>query len=332
MGNEFSIDSIPKYVEENFDLVDPIELISEKSKNTEYVIINETHHSPHHRVFAKSLLKELYNQGYRNLAIETLSINDEYEDKLLNVRKYPLVNSGTYSREPQFGNFIREALKFGYNVFPYDIAYAKGMSMSSKEREIGAAKTIISNKGKGKTLIFCGFDHVLEGHIGGAFEYALAERIKQFSGIDPLTINQTQFDQKSNPSFEHPWFSKWNITDPKVLMHNEKPFKIKNYSTGYCDIAIIHPRTTYIKNRPSFAFSDKTKIFSLNVDTIKVAKPYLILAFKSEENYTSSVPVDIIEVNDNIDTEMNFILEKGVYNFIIPTTPEKAYLISKEVK
>src|SRR5690606_2084210 len=74
------------------------------------VIINEAHQQPLHRVFTYQLLNDMYKQGFRYLGLETL---DE-RDNLLNVLKYPFTDSGFYSKEPQFGELIREALRLGF--------------------------------------------------------------------------------------------------------------------------------------------------------------------------------------------------------------------------
>ena len=320
--------AMAKYNENEFGVADAKNLIVQLAKKTKYLILNEAHHSPNHRVFAKSLLKDLYKQGYRNLAVETLDFNNKYQDTLLNKRKYPLIQSGSYSREPQFGQFLREALRIGYTVIPYDVISS---SISGKEREINAANAILAQEGEGKTFVYCGYDHALEGFMGdGGWEYAVAGHIKRLTGIDPLTINQTSINEKSTPSLEHPLFAKWKITTPQVLLYEGKPYRRKK--SVYYDLTIVHPRTFYKEGRPSWAFSKNAKPYKLKVDTLSVQKPYLILAVKGEEDYKTAVPTDIIEVNDDSAKEITFALEKGKYNFVIPVDKEKAYLIEKEVK
>jgi len=146
-----------------------------------------------------------------------------------------------------------------------------------------------------------------------------------------LTINQTSFNEKSDQSLEHPWYKKWTSSEPKVLLYNNKPYK-KKINKGYYDLYIIHPRTTYIKDRPSFVFSKKAKPVTINLDSIRIEKPYLILAFKNEEDYQKAVPLDIIEVKETTGEQVTFALEKGSYNFIIPTSDDKAYLFNKKVE
>src|SRR5690606_18409918 len=109
---------------------------------------------PIHRVFTESLLEGLYQNGYRYLGLEALA-----EDSLINIRKWPVINDGYYTNEPQFGNMIREALRLGFIVFGYESG-GRG-----KEREMGQAANIVEilkNDPNTKILIHCGFGHIVE--------------------------------------------------------------------------------------------------------------------------------------------------------------------------
>jgi REP element-mobilizing transposase RayT len=120
-----------------------------QAKKTSLLIINEAHHEPRHRVFTESLLKDLWNSGYRYMCFETL----DNRDSLLNKRKYPTKASGYYSNEPSFGNLIRSALRLGYKIFPYE---SEG---NGKEREIGQAnniKSIMDKNTNGKSSFIVG--------------------------------------------------------------------------------------------------------------------------------------------------------------------------------
>ncbi|RXM58193.1 hypothetical protein BOQ60_24775, partial [Chryseobacterium sp. CH1] len=46
------------------------------------------------------MLQGLYDKGYRYLGLETLASDS------LNTTKFATLNSGYYSQEPEFGNFI----------------------------------------------------------------------------------------------------------------------------------------------------------------------------------------------------------------------------------
>ena len=99
-----------------YEIVPAIDYIVQQSKDNRIIIINEAHHISSHRVFTKSLLQKLFDNGYTNFGCETFG----YKDTLINNRRYPILKTGHYSKEPQFGNLIRSALEIGYNLFPYE--------------------------------------------------------------------------------------------------------------------------------------------------------------------------------------------------------------------
>lgn len=111
--------------------------ILKRAKQEQIIIINEAHHQPYHRVFTKSLLQGLYDQGYRYFGAEAL----HEDDTLLNQRKFPLRNSGTYIKEPLYSELIRSAIKIGFSVFAYESSSLTSYT-TPKERDILQAKNI----------------------------------------------------------------------------------------------------------------------------------------------------------------------------------------------
>ena len=120
-----------------FEESNAIEYILEKAKEHQIVIINEGHHMPQHRVFTTQLLEGLKEQGFNHLGLETYFANPK-ADSLLQENGYPTLKSGYYTKEPQFGNLVREAHKQGYKVFGYESQGHK----NGKEREINQARNI----------------------------------------------------------------------------------------------------------------------------------------------------------------------------------------------
>ena len=97
-----------------FSPVNARDYIIERSKNEQIIIINEAHTYPSHRTFTHSLLQGLYDNGYRYLGLEALF------DTVINERKYPIIESGYYTKEPEFGNLIYTALNIGFKLFGYE--------------------------------------------------------------------------------------------------------------------------------------------------------------------------------------------------------------------
>ena len=307
--------------------VNATDYIIEQAKKNQIVIINEAHHNSFHRVFTKSLLQKLYDNGYKNLGLEALA-NGTYLDSTLNSRKYPILKTGPYIKDPQFGNLVREALEIGYELFAYENT-GKG---NGKPREIGQAKNIenvINSKPNEKFLIHCGYDHVLEG-IHRAWEKAMAARLTEYTGINPLTINQVFYSEKSKPEYSHPLLKALNIKESSVIMDKDKePLKYTRGNT-WTDIAVFHPNTTYTNERPNWLFQNENKKISIELNDINIEFPVMILAFKKGEDINLGVPVDIVEAKNNTEN-CALALKQGEYHIVI-TNRKKSLKFEQKVK
>lgn len=286
-----------------------LEYISTKVKAEKIVIINEAHHQPMHRVFTESLLQVLYDNGFRYFGIETL----DYIDSTLNQRKYPVLNSGYYSVEPQFGNLIRKALEIGFYVFPYETID----NMDGKQREINQANNInkiLQKDSTAKILIHCGFGHAVESYYR-AWEYAMAGRLKQFTGIDPLTIDQVDLTESSLAKFDNPYFKQIHLDYDAVFVDSSGHTFCGAKGNNKFDIQVYHPRTKWIHERPIWVFYNK-KIPTPIVSMITLTFPCLVFAYKENDDINNAVPIDIIELKSKNDNKY-LSLYKGNYLLVI---------------
>jgi hypothetical protein len=300
--------------------------ILDKAKETRVVIINEAHHNSFHRVFTKSLLKELYDLGYTNLGLEALSTSDSL-NQALNKRKYPILEDGHYIKDPQFGNLVREALEIGYHLFSYDIS-----SRDQNIREITEAKNIqkeIDSKPNEKFLIHCGYAHVHEGE-DKSWAVTMAQRLKEYTEIDPLTISQTSYSEKGKPEFNHPLLKAFDINESSILLDQENnPFKHQQ-NGAYADLAVFHPNTEYINNRPNWLFENENKNVPISLGEIEIEYPIMVFAFKKGEDIHSAVPVDIAEIKNSTEN-CHLSLKNGRYEIII-TNGRNSFMFDKKVK
>lgn len=311
---ETEIDSVNR----NYTKIKATEYIIEEAKKNQIVIINEAHHNSLHRVFTKSLLQKLFDNGYKNLALEALG-NGEYLDSTLNSRKYPILKTGHYIKDPQFGNLVRDALEIGYELFAYE-NMGKG---SGKPREIEQAKNIqkvINSKPDEKFLIHCGFAHAYEGTYK-AWEKAMAGRLTEFTGINPLTINQVLYSEKSKPEYNHPLLKALDIKESSVIIDKDNnPLKYER-GEAWTDIAVFHPNTNYIDGRPDWLFENGNENVSITLNDIQIEFPVMVLAFKKGEDINLAVPMDITEVKNK--TENCILgLKKGNYNIVVTNGKE----------
>ncbi|MDR0795405.1 MAG: hypothetical protein LBE79_05020 [Tannerella sp.] len=306
---------IPKITEEDslcfigFAPVNAKDYIIERSKNEQIIIINEAHTYPNHRTFTHSLLQGLYDNGYRYLGLEALF------DTIINERKYPIIESGYYTKEPEFGNLIYTALNIGFTLFGYDY-----FEQGGKEREIAQSRNIVNFLEKhphSKVLIHCGHDHVIKGTPNNvSWEKAMAGRLKEYTQINPFTIDQTQYAEKSDKKNTHPYIAMVNKDFPVILIdENENLFNGKK-GNDQVDVRIIHPETQYINNRPNWLLSVGNRK-EYHLESSKVTQyPLLVLAYRKNEFDNNGVPADIVEIleNENIPS---LILDKGSYEIIM---------------
>ena len=300
-------------IKAKYKIIPASNYIVENAKSTQIVIINEAHYNSSHRVFTRSLLQKLYDNGYKNLGLEALS-NGKNKDSLLNERGYPIIESGYYIKDPQFGNLVRTALKIGYTVFPYE----RTSDAHGKQREIEQArniKKIIDGKANEKFIIHCGFDHVLEGNHSN-WGKAMAGRIHELTGINPLTINQTKYSERSDPKLNEALLNVLNLNEPSVLI--DKNEKALNYSRGasFTDIAVIHPTTKYQNSRPKWIFGPHKKDVKIKLSDLDISRPVMVLAYVKNEGINKAVPADIIEIQNKNDIG-HLALESGTYTIVV---------------
>lgn len=319
------IDSIRNW----YKVVSAKDYIIEQSNKNQIIIINEFHHNATHRVFTESLLQNLFDNGYKNLCLEALS-NGEKEDKLLNHRKYPIQSSGYYIKNPQFGSLIRTALKIGYTLFPYETTLMEG----GEPREIDQAnniKNIIKDRPSEKILIQCGSGHALEGKVRFFGGLALAERICELTGINPLTVDQVYYSEKSKEEYNSPIFKAMDIKKPSILLDKENtPFSYKK-EFSWIDIVVFHPTTKYINNRPNWMINNGQKLVQIKLNEIKIDFPVMVLAYQKNENINYAIPVDIIEVETK--EENSFLaLKTGKYKIVIVNQRGDVRFLDKKVR
>lgn len=289
--------------------------ILEKSKNEKIVILNEAHHKASQRTFATSLLKGLYENGYRYIGIEALF------DESINNRKFPTIKSGFYTSEPQFANFIKTALDLGFILFSYEAEQGK----NGKEREIGQAENIykfMQSNINGKYFIYCGYQHAYEG-IHENWEKTMAGRLTDLTKINPFTIDQTQFSETGNPIHNKPLTRILNMKNPVVIFDEKNNVFNGNNKELYTDVIVINPITKYIKGRPNWMLNENRKLYKIPKSKIS-SYPSLVLAYRKGEYEKEGVPADIIELKK--ETDFGFlILDRGNYQIVVK---DKDYKIS----
>ncbi|NYE63806.1 hypothetical protein FHW58_005040 [Duganella sp. 1224] len=226
---------------------DAIGAIVREAGKHRVVILNEAHHVPLHRAFAMRLARELRRIGYSWLACET------FEETPFR-KGYLALSDGYYSREPAFGNFLRDAKADEWQLVqyePFDLPSGGTMAEQTAQRERGEARNLVarifSRHPDAKVFIYVGYGHVREkpGVDDGSGPAMMAAQLRQMTGLDPLTIDQTTMMAHTDRAAEHPLYA------AALRQPHETPFVLRTPDGGYAvfgsyrsavDMQVVHPR------------------------------------------------------------------------------------------
>ena len=297
--------------------VNAVEYLGEKVQDEQIVIISEAHQMPQHRVFTTTLLKELYESGFRHLGLETLtpSYGDSTKflmDTLLNERGYPLNSplTGFYCREPQMGNLVREAIRLGFTIFGYE------QTNREVERDLQQAINIqkyMNAYPNEKIIIHCGWYHAIESdYPKRKSDNYMAYHLKKRTGKNPLTIYQDALSERINFEENSPYFNMVKSEEVSVLVNENNDVFGGFGENVHFDIFIYHPPTKFVKNRPDWLLKGEEKKFVVVEKNRIKSKEYPVIVEAILAKEENSVPVDVIELLDKEDAK-ELILEKGEY-------------------
>lgn len=185
------------------------------------VMINEAHHDAHTRELTLELLPKLRAEGFNYFAAEAL-VNTDPD---LMKRGYPISSSGSqYLHESLYGDIIRQAIKLGFQVVSYE-SEADALA----DREQGQAtllyQKVFAKDPKARLFVHAGYAHIdkAPGNLGGTIK-PMAMQLKQLTGFDPLTIDQTRWrDIGPMPKTDlyKQLIAQFPVADPSVLISRQ---------------------------------------------------------------------------------------------------------------
>ena len=203
---------------------------------------------------------------------------------------------------------VRTALKRNYKIFGYE----RHEKIAGKDRDEIQADNIINYLEKSeaeKIIIYCGWYHAIESNdLKRGKSFWLAKYLKDETGIDPLTIYQDNFTEKTIEN-EHPVLQKKVFDEPAVFVNNKG--EIVQLSEQV-DIELVHPKTNYLNGRPSWLYqNEEYKNYFLDNKTVTLKYPFFMKAFNLGE-HENGVPIDIVELKYKFDNKP-LVLKKGRY-------------------
>lgn len=260
--------------------VTALDHIVELAGKTSIVIVNEAHDFPWHREFVAKIATRLRIEGYEYFAAEdfALNINDHPNEA------FARLDSGFYSAEPVYGSLIRVVKKLDYILVPYehkrsrDSGTDETMAERVTSREEGQANNLIARifekNADAKVLIYVGTSHAAEVPIP-FFNHSMmswmAARLKEKTGIDPLTIDQVYCQSSTD--------------DIQLAQATDR------MPAGTFDVAVAFPAVTFSRGRAEWRLASGVKLVELPAELGTITERVIVEARFADEPI-EAVPVD----------------------------------------
>ncbi|MDE2307526.1 MAG: hypothetical protein KGJ97_04440 [Xanthomonadaceae bacterium] len=215
-----------------------VDVIAKLAAHRRIVMVNEAHHDAHTRQLTLALLPRLRKLGFNYFAAEAL----RDQDPGLMRRGYPTRASGTiYLHEPTYGEIVREAIRLGYKIVPYDVAEG-----TTQQREAGQAENLYRRVFAGhpdaRLFVHAGYAHIdkAQGQLGTVRPMAM--QLQKLTGIEPLSIDQTGFLEQI-PAEPDGYRELVGDFDPKVpiVLLNRATGKPWSANPDLYDISVVLP-------------------------------------------------------------------------------------------
>jgi hypothetical protein len=285
--------------------VDARRFISFIAPNYSVIMLNEAYNKPLHRAFAYSLLDDLYKRGFRYLAMEMLNPMPDQELAKLTYK------TGHFAAEPVAGELIRLALELGYKLVAYEDPLGNQHTPTERDSiEALNIAAVLKQDPQAKIFVYAGYGHIAEKSTTPDF-IPMGMAFKKMTGIDPLTIDQTDMCEESNFSFGKAFYNaylgKFPVSTPSIPLNNDEPVNVTG--TTLYDLTVIHPKTTYNYSRPTWlALSGRRQPVSIKPSNRNI---FLVQAYYQFESF-GTIPGQVIPADQTY-----FITGKGYYTLYL---------------
>ena len=273
--------------------------IAARARKTSIVIVNESHERSEHRGFTAEVARRLRALGYDTLAMETLSTftPGTPADKRPPFVQQPQLpyfseNDGTYLFEAGFGRFGRQAKTLGYRLLAYEASYDPKVAQSQTQDERIAAREeeqasnlaayLKAHPGT-RLLVHVGYSHAQEVPQADGARW-MATRLKQKTGIDPLTISQTTCRGGGK------------TMRLATLPANQPP--------GIFDLIIDHPTARFERGRPVWRQAIGDRLVAIP-PALRPKSGWRVIEARPVGEPATSVPMDRVAIRANEDIALS---------------------------
>jgi hypothetical protein len=173
--------------------------------------------------------------------------------------------TGFYTREPTFANFVNSALADGWKLVPYDVIKppqpGQDWMDSIRQREQGEADNLVARifaqAKDAKVFIYAGYSHAFKSVPGATGDIDwMAERLRRATGLDILSVDQTEFYAHPDRAAEHPLYASllaaFPVAAPVVLRAPDGQYAVPGVARGHVDMQVIYPRYAAHDGRPDW--------------------------------------------------------------------------------
>ena len=232
-----------------------IEAIVRAARGRRIVMINEAHHAPHHRAFVHKLMLALRAEGFTHFAAEAFC---SWCSELL-TNGAPTIQTGFYLSEPVFGDLARRAGAVGYTLVGYEIRPGQYPPPETPREEYIAIReqaqadnlaAALATEPDARVLVHVGFGHLNEASSSTAM---FAARLKQATGVDPLTIDQNEGTRQHSAEYDSSLYrafvAAFGEPAAPVVIANDPQRPLGGYAV---DLSVIHPTRREVGDRPDW--------------------------------------------------------------------------------
>jgi hypothetical protein len=176
---------------------------------------------------------------------------------------------------------------------------------------------VIRQDSTAKILVHASFTHISKKPGPNGF-IPMALAFKRISGIDPLTIDQTDMTEESNFAYGRiiyeAYLARFPLTEPSIALVDGNPVNVTD--KDLYDLCVIHPLTTYKDGRPewlSLGGTRKPVILKPPTAGVYLVQAYYLNEFEANNKTAwQLVPADQTYITNGKNNYLLY-LRKGKY-------------------